>query len=135
MFFCKDLFRSLARHSRKGLLALAVAVGLSAMLFLFAGAVASYQGELDRLEEDYDLTLTFTNVAGTSTKNLIIYDDRLQTIEESGLAEPGFYRATSFFSDGTEDDAAFLELVGADCRGLYRRLPLRGGGRGRGHLL
>ena len=32
MFFCKDLFRSLARHSRKGLLALAVPVALSARL-------------------------------------------------------------------------------------------------------
>lgn len=104
MFFWNELGRSLKRHGKKSAIALAVSAALAFFLFLFAGSITANQRQLDDLEQNSDLRLTFVNVSGTRDSSLIIYDDKLEVIEESGLAETGFYAVMALFSDGTEDD-------------------------------
>lgn len=104
MFLIKELCRSLRRHSRKTGIALAVSLALAFFLFLFSGSIETNRLHIKKLEEDADLKLTFVNSAGTRDSGIIIYDDKLQEIEESGLAVPDFYAVMALFSDGSEDD-------------------------------
>lgn len=104
MFFWKEIGRSLKRHGRKTAVALLVSAALAFFLFLFSGSIAANQKQLDRLREDSGLRVTFVNSSGIRDTSIIIYDDKLQEIEASGLAVPGMYQVMALFSDGTEDD-------------------------------
>lgn len=104
MFFGKELARSLRRHGRKTAIALAVSAALAFFLFLFSGSIAVNQRQLDDLKRESDLKLTFVNSSGTRDSSIIIYDDKLQEIEASGLAVPDLYAVMALFSDGSGDD-------------------------------
>ncbi len=104
MFFWKELGRSLGRHGKKTAIALLVSVALGVFLCQFAGNVAAQRHRLRDLSVNAGLRVTFVNTSGTRSTNILVYDDKLQALEESGLATPGLYAAACLFSDGTEDD-------------------------------
>lgn len=104
MFFGRELGRSLKRHGKKSAAALLVSAVLGVFLCQFAGSVDAYRQRLEDLAADAELRVTFINSSGTRTVGLYVYDDKLQALEDSGLAEPGLYAAQCLFSDGTEDD-------------------------------
>lgn len=104
MFFAKELGRSLKRHGKKTLIALLVSTALGAFLCQFAGNVETYRQRLQELSEKAELRVTFVNTSGTRDVGLKVYDDKLRALEESGLVQPGLYKADCWFSDGTEDD-------------------------------
>ncbi len=104
MFFSKELGRSLKRHGKKTAIALLVSAVLGVFLCQFSGSVDTYRRRLEELSQNADLRVTFVNSSGTRTVGLLVYDDKLQALEDSGLTEPGLYVAECLFSDGTEDD-------------------------------
>lgn len=104
MFFWKELGRSLGRHGKKTAIALLVSAVLGIFLCQFAGNVAVHRHRLRELSENAGLRVTFVNTSGTQSTNILVYDDKLEALEESGLATPGLYAAVCMFSDGTEDD-------------------------------
>lgn len=108
MFFIKELGRGLKRHGKKTVITLLVSVALGIFLCQFAGSVDTYRRRLEDLSANAGLKVTFVNSSGTRSVGLHIYDDKLRALEESGFAEPGFYAASCFFSDGTPDDQPIL---------------------------
>lgn len=78
MFFCKEVWRDLYRHSRKTVIAFLVSGALACFLLLFSGSIAVNQAQLDQLSQEFQLRLTFVNASGTQTTGLIIPDDKLQ---------------------------------------------------------
>ncbi len=108
MFFPKEVWRDLRRHSRKTVIACLVAGALACFLLLFSGSIASNQAQLDQLSQEFQLRLTFVNASGTQTTGLIIRDDKLQELEKSGLVRRGFYGALALVQDGSEDDGSFM---------------------------
>ena len=108
MFFPKEVWRDLRRHSRKTVIACLVSGALACFLLLFSGSIASNQAQLDQLSQEFQLRLTFVNASGTQTTGLIIRDDKLQELEKSGLVRRGFYGALALVQDGSEDDGSFM---------------------------
>lgn len=108
MFFCKEVWRDLCRHSRKTVIASLVSTALAWFLLLFSGSMVANQAQLDQLAEEFQLRLTFMNASGTQTTGLVIRDDKLQELEKSKLVTRGFYGALALVQDGSEDDGSFM---------------------------
>lgn len=108
MFFCKEVWRDLYRHSRKTVIAFLVSGALACFLLLFSGSIAVNQAQLDQLSQEFQLRLTFVNASGAQTTGLIIPDDKLQELEKSGLVRRGFYGALALVQDGSQDDGSFM---------------------------
>lgn len=101
MLIVKEAGRGLVRHGRKSVIAVLVSAALAFFLFLFSGIVSLNRQSLEELESNAGLRLIFTNTSGSRTTGLIVYDDKLQKLEESGLAKPELYAAKALFADQT----------------------------------
>lgn len=103
-FLLTNIKYGLLRHMKQTLSSFLALLVLSVSAMVFFSSIIGNENRLTELSETADIRLRITNIAGTDKYNLFIYAEKLDAIEETGLAEPIMLSSKALFTNDSKGE-------------------------------
>ncbi len=116
MFCFNTALLNIKRHKQKSILVVLISLLVVFFVFIYAGGIVTNQSRYDNLPRELSVTARIENPNGSQVVGLIISEQTIGKIRNSGFAKDLYYstRMAANFSSMPDEKGAYIEIRGVN---------------------